>query len=158
MPDLAVPNGRAAVEALFGAPRVSELSGGNCRGDAAWESENLVVIHDCGGSGLSVQVHHLIAERLADALRAAQAACPDYKVRMLGGYCPRHERHDPRLPLSLHTYGCAVDINWDVNGMGRGAPRDIPQEFVDVLEGYGFRWGGHFSVPDFMHYQFANAT
>jgi hypothetical protein len=61
------------------------------------------------------------------------------------------------LPLSLHSYGCAVDINADDNRaitFKRGRcpeawslewhklyPKGVPQGIVDAFKSCGFAWG-----------------
>lgn len=53
---------------------------------------------------------------------------------------------------SNHSWGLAVDINAPKNPMGGGT--DMPDWMPRLWEEYGFRWGGTFSRPDAMHYEF----
>jgi hypothetical protein len=155
----APPHGMKDVIEFYGDNKTTELSKGNCRGDPTWESENLVVLKNAGGSGISVQVHHKVAPILDYCLAEAIKRCPEYKVRMLGGYCARHQRNDPTLPLSIHSYGAAFDINWDKNPMGHTLITDLPISFVNAFTEQGWEWGGSWkSLKDSMHFQFATGA
>lgn len=61
--------------------------------------------------------------------------------------------------LSNHSWGAAIDINaWEnprgVVPVGLGA-RGCVRELVEIANGLGFYWGGHFSTPDGMHFELA---
>ena len=52
---------------------------------------------------------------------------------------------------SRHSRGMAIDIN-----VPRGANRRInlqPKQVVECFLEAGFRWGGHWKSPDFMHFE-----
>lgn len=60
--------------------------------------------------------------------------------------------------LSLHSFGVAIDINWQTNGYGRRASTDMPMAMVEDIEAIRTRgghlvwqWGGRWSTPDYMH-------
>lgn len=59
--------------------------------------------------------------------------------------------------ISPHSYGIAVDINYDTNANG-STSYDMPKEIVDTFEHYGFRWGGRYpklgSTIDPMHFEY----
>lgn len=153
------PRGWKEVKALFGDPTWRELSGGNVDLDDGWEAANLVVIPNVAGLGLTLRCHHLVREEIIAALLAARAAAPKYRVRLLGCYSPRHQRHDAALPLSLHSWGCALDVNWDRNPMGPKLVTDLPAPFIAAFTRRGWVWGGTFkSVKDAMHFQFARGV
>lgn len=52
---------------------------------------------------------------------------------------------------SLHSWGLAIDINAAWNRYGH--PPVFSKEFVACWEDNGFDWGGHWTVPDGMHFQ-----
>ncbi|MGD9794047.1 MAG: M15 family metallopeptidase, partial [Acidimicrobiia bacterium] len=54
--------------------------------------------------------------------------------------------------LSRHTWGGAIDINPSTNTFG-GTPR-IDQRIVQIFRDHGFIWGGSFSIPDGMHFEY----
>lgn len=153
------PVGMKAVKSFYGDNKTTELSKGNCRGDPTWEAENLVILKNVKGTGCSIQLHHKIAANFEYCLGEAIKACPTYKVRMLGGYCARHQRNDPTLPLSIHSYGAAFDINWDTNPMGKKLITDLPDAFILAFTQQGWEWGGSWrSLKDAMHFQFATGA
>jgi len=56
---------------------------------------------------------------------------------------------------SNHSWGLAIDINWNHNGFGTDSPHDIPGQVVAVWKNYGFRWGGDYSGrKDWMHFEY----
>lgn len=161
---LIVPKGLAGVKATFGDFEFHELSGGNVDIDDVWEKDNLIILKNVAGSGLKIQLHKLVAPEFELALKEAMAAAPQYKVRMLGGHCGRHQMHNPKNPLSIHSWGAAFDINWDKNLVVaakaplsvKSAGCDLPKEFVDAFKKRGWEWGGDWkSVKDYMHFQYA---
>lgn len=55
------------------------------------------------------------APYLREALRRCEVLGVLDHLTLLGAYNHRHMRHDSRRPLSLHAWGCAVDINVPAN-------------------------------------------
>lgn len=58
---------------------------------------------------------------------------------------------------SNHSWGTAIDINAPNNPRrARGLPRitDIPPSVRQLWKDHGFRWGGDYSWPDSMHFEF----
>lgn len=109
-----------------------------------------------------------VHKKVAPCLEAVQRDLLDqgttYKVRQLGSY--REERAD-RL-YWFHQYGGAIDINpvqnpqclesgegLDVAGLcGNEKPYDMPEEWVETFERYGFYWGGNYRrTKDYMHFE-----
>lgn len=148
------PKGIKGIEKVFGKFTYTELSKGAIKPDPTWESENLIVIRGIGGLKLNVQVHRKVSQMLDLAIRHA-AEVSKYKIRMIGGYCARHKMNDPKRDLSVHSWGAAIDINWDTNGVGSKATTDMPEEFVKAFENFGWEWGGRWKNKDYMHFQFA---
>lgn len=161
---ITVPVGLQQVKKAFGDFKFTELSGGNVDIDDTWEADNLIMLRNVCGTGLNIQLHRLVAPEFELALGEAIKACPKYKIRMLGGFCARHQMHNPKNPLSLHSWGIAFDVNWDRNLVvsasasikEKAAGCDLPKEFVDAFRKRGWDWGGDWkSVKDYMHFQFA---
>lgn len=74
--------------------------------------------------------------------------------RACGIFCARHIGRDPKKPLSLHTVAMAVDLDWIANPYGKlGKIRQVPW-LITTMKSHGFIWGGDFSTPDDMHWQF----
>lgn len=59
---------------------------------------------------------------------------------------------------SLHSVCVAVDINAPRNPRRRPLTTDIPSWMVKLWEKYGFNWGGRWSFPDPMHFEFRGSV
>ena len=55
-------------------------------------------------------------------------------------------------PISHHAWGAAVDINPLTNAYGQ--PPRQPSVLVRVMARHGFTWGGRWTVPDGMHFEY----
>ena len=58
---------------------------------------------------------------------------------------------DPDQGISHHTWGVALDVNVAANPYGSPANQD--PRMVEVFERWGFIWGGIFTAPDGMHFE-----
>jgi hypothetical protein len=150
-----VPNNEQELKALYGEFTYTELSKGAVQMTGSWEKKNLIVLKDPAGCKVPIQIHKVLADTFVDCLTRAITTCPTYKIKQLGGYCPRHKMGDVRRGLSIHSWGAAFDINWAMNGVGKSAPHDLPEDFMKVFEDAGWVWGGRWSEPDWMHAQFS---
>jgi hypothetical protein len=144
--------------------------GGNGDVDAKWERENIVSFQptykmvlawDQGATVKGIRCHKKVATSLLRILARIAHLDPemihDYGLDQFGGaYNFRMTRGGTHL--SCHAWGAAIDLNPAVNAWKRppGAdPRMMPGEVVALFEDEGWTWGGHFSVPDCMHFQAA---
>lgn len=66
-----------------------------------------------------------------------------------GIYNCRHMRHDPAAPMSVHSWGMALDANWLQNPAGNKLVTDMPRPMIDeilalktVSGAWVFRWLG----------------
>lgn len=76
------------------------------------------------------------------------------QVEEYGGcWVPRFIGRDPTRPLSLHSWGIAVDLNLASNQLGTVGEMD--PRVVGVMARWGFAWGGTWSTPDPMHFELA---
>jgi D-alanyl-D-alanine carboxypeptidase len=57
--------------------------------------------------------------------------------------------------LSRHSWAAAIDINPSTNPFG-GKPTINPC-IVEIFRAHGFAWGGSFSIPDGMHFEYTGA-
>ena len=71
-----------------------------------------------------------------------------------GCYNARMVLRRPTNPVSHHAWGAAVDINSLTNPYGQ--PPRQPAILVSVMDGHGFTWGGRWTVPDGMHFEFVD--
>lgn len=86
-------------------------------------------------------------ERVFYALRACGAW--DHVVTFDGAYTWRSKRDSKKL--SMHAYGGAVDFNAATNKLGTEG--DMHPLIVQAFESHGWTWGGRWSRPDPMHFQ-----
>lgn len=145
------------------------------RASAVWEAANLVKVvapwrmvtawktpDGTHARVSSVRVHRLCAESLSRVFAAiweasgrSQAQIEAWGCHLFGGaYNFRLMRGGTRL--SMHSYGCAIDLDPERNAMGNrnpnfGSIRVVRQAFDDE----GWEWGGDWSSPDGMHWQAA---
>jgi LysM repeat protein len=110
-------------------------------------------------SGKKVQVHHRIS-RLVDMM-LDESERRGYRMRKLGGYCNRQIRKKgkPTGKPSNHSWGLAIDVNWDVNEERWDGKliENIPEWMNHMFNRYGFAWGGdyrHGDHRDPMHFEF----
>jgi len=141
---------RAARE--FGAFSYRYYGDGTIEPDSSWVATNiryarLPVIG-------FVQCHRLTIPQLRNAMKEIEAAGLSSLVTSYSGcYVPRFVERNPERPVSLHTWGIAFDINAATNRIGtRG---DMDPRIVAILEKWGFRWGGRWTLPDPMHFELA---
>ncbi len=161
-----LPTNRAEVYELFGNPGDKTL-------DPAWERKNILNKVMIPGVPNKTRLHRLAQPYVLEAFKRAQAAAPDHKIILVGGFNYRHQRHDTDLPLSYHSWGIAVDVNPAQNA-GKYAkdfpggkipkpfskewreayPEGLPEEFVRAFCSVGFSWGGDWkSFCDPMHFE-----
>jgi hypothetical protein len=137
---------------------------------APWPQDNLTEVFipslkglpKYGTSGFSGKVicHKKIALPLKNAFAEIEKKGLSRCVLFWGGsYVPRHITWDPAKSLSTHSWGIAFDINVQWNAYNVTPPavgfEGCVREIVPILEKHGFAWGGHFSNPDGMHFEFA---
>jgi hypothetical protein len=137
---------------------------GTVEADPVWEKQNIVWCHANGSRAVLpgvpekywVGVHKVVEPYLREALLRCQQSS-SYKIDRLGCYVFRHIRHDPERPLSVHSWGAAVDINSQDNAarsFDRGTapqawspewnkiwPKGMPPEFIAAFRSCGFAWG-----------------
>jgi hypothetical protein len=138
--------------AAFGGFTYKYFDDGTIRPDARWVAANIV--------GATVPVlghvtcHRLMVPQLRAALADVQAAGLAPLIRSYDGcYVPRFIERDPSHPISLHTWGIAIDLDAARNQRGgRGA---MDPRIVAIFKRWGFRWGGDWTYTDPMHFELA---
>ncbi len=101
-----------------------------------------------------VTCHRLMLPQLQAALSEIESAGLGGELRAgdYGGcYVPRFIDRNPSLPLSMHAFGLAVDLNVSTNQLGTEG--DMNPRVVEIFERWGFVWGGDWSRPDPMHFE-----
>lgn len=141
--------------------------------DLRWEMEELVKVGPPYRMLFSwepyapvkvLRVHKRVAPSLSRILRAIadhygdQAAIEKACMHLCGGaYNFRTMRSNPRA-LSMHSFGCAIDLDPEHNPMGRpwmAGKAMIDMAVVAIFEAEGWTWGGRWTgtAPDCMHFQ-----
>lgn len=158
---------QSEMDKFYGNPR-----GANGKASPAWEAANLVsipakdlpfVIKYDGTPVRSIRVHKKVKDAFLRVLNRvwvasgkSQAKVDHWGMSNFGGcYLFRLKRGGSSL--STHSYACAFDFDVANNGFGDATPRfaQFP-EVLDAWKAEGATWGGPWSKPDGMHWQFAN--
>ena len=101
----------------------------------------------------TVTCNRALIAQIREAMLQLQELGLGSTVRSFSGcYSARFVNRIPTATLSHHSWGIAFDINVPQNPFG-GTPHQDPG-LVDVLEEWGFIWGGDFLVPDGMHFEY----
>lgn len=138
---------------LFGEFAAAPTGRGNLRLDPAWVREHIVAerVPALG----EVRCHRRVMPQIRAALQeiADRGLAGLIDTSDFGGcFFPRFLSQDPGAGISHHSWGVAFDLNVSENPFGR-EPRIDPR-VVEVLERWGFTWGGRWLVPDGMHFEF----
>jgi len=129
-----------------------------------WQRQNIISfappfeLRDGRARAISViHCHHLIAPALRRVLDDLAARHLAHLINTFDGcFEPRHKRWDPRLSLSRHSWGIAVDINARLFPYGSEAKQD--PRLIAAFARQGFAWGGHWRTPDPMHFEVMDLT
>lgn len=141
----------------------------------AWEDENLtrivppfpmVLAWDVTKPLRSIRIHKKCAASLSRVLDAiavnaiAHGGIEKNRIHLFGGsYSFRVIRGGTRL--SMHSYGCAIDLDPANNPLGRAWRAEsgmMPQFVVDAFDAEGWVWGGRWARPDAQHFQAARVS
>lgn len=99
--------------------------------------------------------HERLFRPLIAAMRELRAQGRAGAIRNFAGcYSARMVMRRPNGAISHHSWGAAVDINSLTNPYGSD-PRQ-PAALVRVMRGHGFTWGGRWTVPDGMHFEYVD--
>lgn len=114
--------------------------------DPDWQKNNLVNV--TAPNGQVFQVHK-------DAVPSFQGFLNDlsntgYDVKSSGGFNYRNIRGTDKL--SQHAFGNAIDVNAGANPQG-STTNNLPSNIGDLANKYNLEWGGNWSKPDPMHFE-----
>jgi hypothetical protein len=132
---------------------------GNVTIDPAWRAANIVRTA-FAGIPIVASCHKTVVPAIQGALNEIAAAGLAGAIdvantnRYGGCFAPREVRADGGTTggnLSRHTWGMALDMNTATNPMG-GVPT-MDCRVVWIFRKWGFAWGGNFTTPDGMHFE-----
>jgi hypothetical protein len=141
------------IKELFGEFAAEPMADGSLQVDPSWSRANIRTgrVPILG----SIECHRLVVPlvRRAMAELARRGLSDLVDPGQYGGcFVPRFIGSDPGTGLSHHSWGVAIDIN--VAGNLTGQDPTIDPRVVEVMEHWGFTWGGRFLVPDGTHFEF----
>ena len=146
----------AVVKERFGEFAVSPAGGDSVNVDQEWRDTWIVTV-DFPIVGVT-RCHRMVVPYIRAALdeveRSGFAEELDRSDFQIAGGCynPRFNRGaDPGYSLSRHSWGIAVDFNPSTNPYGEEPT--LPLEIVEIFRRWGFSWGGGWSTPDGMHFE-----
>jgi hypothetical protein len=119
--------------------------------DPAWVDEQLMAAHvPLLGS---VVCHAAVIDALRGAMHELRQRGLGELVETYDGcFAPRFIGRDPTAMISHHSWGIAVDLN--IAGNYYGVEPDQDARLIEVMERWGFGWGGRFIVPDGNHFEY----
>ncbi len=113
-------------------------------------SDGLATVTTGGGAKVHVSADH--ADRFKGLLDDLEANGVEIKADQTGGYNTRPIR-GTGTP-SQHSFGRAIDINWNENAEGTKGKLD-PELARSLAAKWGLKWGGDWKNPDPMHFEVA---
>lgn len=105
--------------------------------------------------GVKVVVRTELAPLVKELLARTKAMGYTMHAASTGGYNCRYI--SGTTTPSNHAYARAVDINWNENPHSYTFTSTIPPKVVKMWMNAGFYWGGHYSKPDTMHFEYVGA-
>jgi spore coat assembly protein SafA len=138
--------------------------------DPVWKADHIIKVHIPCLEGIRTYDHMRshgwlhCHKKIAADLQAAfaeieQKGLRKYIIFWSGSLAPRHKNHDRNRGLSPHSWGIALDLNHHWNQYGdppaESGTKGSVMELVPIFEKHGFYWGGNFSEPDGMHFEYA---
>lgn len=124
--------------------------------DELFVSENIVTT-DLPILG-RVTCHKVVIEMVTGALNQLAAEGLSHLIdpsEFAGCWNPRFIRTITGTPagVSRHSWGAALDINATSNRLGAESTQD--PRLVEIMTEWGFLWGGDWTIPDAMHFEYA---
>lgn len=140
------------VKKNFGEFSAQPQADGTLRIDPGWVRENIRSerVPVLGEVTCHRNVFPQLRRALGDA-RATGAAYAIDKDQFGGCFGPRFISRDPTGRISHHAWGIAFDLNVAENPVG--SKPNLNQGLVQVIEEWGFTWGGRWLIPDGMHFE-----
>jgi hypothetical protein len=142
-----VPHGLVAIRGVFGEPANPAAYGGRARLPdflpLSWDKRQRINSFAC---------HRLLVAPFESAFAAVHERGLWHLLEDFGG-CYNDRTARGLQKKSTHAWGIAVDVAVGSNPLG--AKPKLDSRIVTIFEDRGFYWGGRFSRPDGMHFQYA---
>ncbi|MBW3594734.1 MAG: M15 family metallopeptidase [Actinobacteria bacterium] len=143
---------QAVIKANFGEFAARPLPDGTVVIDPRWIDQNIVTerVPILG----EITCHRALFPQLRQALVEVRHSNLSFVIdrSQFGGcYGPRFIGRVAGGRLSHHAWGIAIDINAADNAFGTRS--DLDPRLVEIMERFGFTWGGRWLVPDGMHFE-----
>ena len=144
---------QSKIKQLFGEFAARRGAGRSIQVDPRWIEENTsnVTFPLLG----TTRCHNKVIPQIRAAFQdvSAKGLAGLVRRRDFGGcFAPRFLSRDPNSGISHHSWGIAFDFNVSRNPYGVRPTMD--PRLVDLLERWGFTWGGRWVVPDGMHFEY----
>ena len=122
---------------------------------ADWQRKNLTWIEPTPGQRWQVYVG------AAPAFQGllSELAAGGYPIASSGGFNYRTIRGGDKL--SQHAFGTAIDLNAATNPRlqpGQKVVTDLPADIGEIAAKYGLEWGGNWTRPDAMHFEWTGGS
>jgi D-alanyl-D-alanine carboxypeptidase-like protein len=140
----------AEMKSTFGEFTFRRVNGYVFRPDPAWVDRNIVQAR-LPVLGL-VACHRLMLPQLGAAMRELVAKGLSKLVYSVDGCWSPRMQFGNRSAISRHAFGAAIDLNYVNNQYGETPHQD--RRLVEIMERWGFVWGGRWMIPDGMHFEF----
>jgi hypothetical protein len=140
----------AEMKSTFGEFTFRRVNGYFFRIDPTWVDRNIVQTR-LPVLGL-VACHRLMLPQLTSAMQELAAKGLSSLVRSVDGCWSPRMQFGNRSALSRHAFGAAIDLNYSNNQYGEMPHQDT--RLVEIMERWGFVWGGRWMIPDGMHFEF----
>jgi len=139
---------QALIKETFGEFTIRPTPRGGTEFDPEWAARNVVTaaLPIIG----EVRCHVVMIEQLAGALSELERANLEFLIESFDGCFNPRFIAGSRL-ISRHAWGAAIDLNYEANPTGQVTVQD--PRLVEIMERWGFTWGGNWLVPDAAHFE-----
>lgn len=151
-----IPRSRSGVHAVYGVFAWTPGRGRSVDIDDDWEARNIrpFRLH----TGQTRRMHRLVGDEFVELFRKA-CDLSGYTPQSVQTFNPRRFKDSPDSPLSMHSWGIAVDFDPRLNAMGARNLEEPGQlcplvaypEFLQVFRDAGWTCGHDWKMKDTMH-------
>ena len=140
------------IKETFGEFSARPLDDGSIEIDKTWREANLATerVPLLGPATCNVSFFPMLRAAMREIIDRGLAFTIN-REQFAGCYSPRFVDRLAGGRLSHHSWGIAVDLNAAENATGTRPDQD--RRLVEILESYGFTWGGRWIRPDGMHFE-----